>query len=372
MFGFYQAFESIVKQKEAYLTEGYPDVVSAHRMGITNVIAPGGTAFTEEQARLLKRHADKLIFVYDADKGGISSAKRMFQKAFGAGFDISYVLLPPGLDLDDVCRKYSLEEVKSILSDRMDVVEFYLKNSPPQTGPDSKLKSLDELITFFSEERSPTRKMMWIRHAGEKLGIDPRDIEERCNEIYLQNAQQNNTGQNASQIAARPALLEISSMDMNVELIGEYFVANLLTVPVENRRHYFELLNPKDIGFLPQKILEPYTVLYDSFHAGHELFMSALAPQGHQQDLFESSKIADAWNAYKRLHAEGRIAHLPYNIFRHLKQKMLVSLKSSANALLFFAKEEKKTRLLSEIRVAESKKRFSDVEHLTELLGSME
>ena len=64
------ALNEIRKTKIAYIAEGYMDVIALHQAGITNAIAPLGTAFTDEQAKLLKRWAEKLIFFFDTDEAG--------------------------------------------------------------------------------------------------------------------------------------------------------------------------------------------------------------------------------------------------------------------------------------------------------------
>ena len=64
------ALSEIRKTKTVYLAEGYMDVIALHQAGIQNAVAPLGTAFTDEQARLLSRWAEKVIFVFDSDEAG--------------------------------------------------------------------------------------------------------------------------------------------------------------------------------------------------------------------------------------------------------------------------------------------------------------
>jgi DNA primase len=64
------AMNEIRKTKTAYLAEGYMDVIALHQAGITNAVAPLGTAFTDDQARLLRRWADNICLVFDSDGAG--------------------------------------------------------------------------------------------------------------------------------------------------------------------------------------------------------------------------------------------------------------------------------------------------------------
>ena len=74
LYGLDLAIPEIKKTKTVYIAEGYMDVIALHQAGITNSIAPLGTAFTEEQARLLRRWAEKAILFFDSDEAGQNAA----------------------------------------------------------------------------------------------------------------------------------------------------------------------------------------------------------------------------------------------------------------------------------------------------------
>jgi DNA primase len=68
------ALPEIRKSREVYLAEGYMDVIALHQAGISNAVAPLGTAFTDDQAKLLRRWAEKACLVFDSDQAGQSAA----------------------------------------------------------------------------------------------------------------------------------------------------------------------------------------------------------------------------------------------------------------------------------------------------------
>jgi DNA primase len=70
------ALPEIRKTRAAYIAEGYMDVVALHQAGITNAVAPLGTAFTDEQARLLKRWAERIYLIFDTDEAGRKAAHK--------------------------------------------------------------------------------------------------------------------------------------------------------------------------------------------------------------------------------------------------------------------------------------------------------
>jgi DNA primase len=74
LFAIHLAIPEIRKTKEVYIAEGYLDVIALHQAGITNAVAPLGTAFTEEQAKLLRRWAEKVYLIFDNDEAGQNAA----------------------------------------------------------------------------------------------------------------------------------------------------------------------------------------------------------------------------------------------------------------------------------------------------------
>ncbi|MDR3343695.1 MAG: DNA primase [Treponema sp.] len=68
------ALPAIRKTGDVYIAEGYMDVIALHQAGITNAVAPLGTAFTDEQAKLLRRWAERVYLIFDADTAGQNAA----------------------------------------------------------------------------------------------------------------------------------------------------------------------------------------------------------------------------------------------------------------------------------------------------------
>lgn len=104
-FGMDKARTSIVKTREAWVVEGYNDVIGWHINGVTNTIAPCGTAITSQQISELKRICDKAVFCMDPDDAGIRSMLKYIPEFMKAGLRVEVVLLP--CDPDDFTRIYS-------------------------------------------------------------------------------------------------------------------------------------------------------------------------------------------------------------------------------------------------------------------------
>jgi len=105
LYGFNFAKEHIAKSRTAYLVEGNTDVITMQREGFLNTVGTCGTALTEKQATLLKRYADKIVIIRDADSAGVKAAKRDTGLLVRYGFTINTVILPEGQDPDSLCCK---------------------------------------------------------------------------------------------------------------------------------------------------------------------------------------------------------------------------------------------------------------------------
>src|SRR6266705_2593445 len=76
LFGLHKSKRALIEANCAIVCEGQLDLISLFEAGITNVVAPQGTAFTENQARILKRYVDEVVLCFDSDAAGAKAAER--------------------------------------------------------------------------------------------------------------------------------------------------------------------------------------------------------------------------------------------------------------------------------------------------------
>lgn len=106
IFGLYQAKRSIAKEGFAYLVEGQFDVITLHKYGVENVIGGSGTAFTDDQVRLIMRFTQSVVMIYDADAAGMKAAVKNCELLLKAGANVKCVRLPKGFDPDNYGQLY--------------------------------------------------------------------------------------------------------------------------------------------------------------------------------------------------------------------------------------------------------------------------
>ncbi len=104
LFGLHRTMRSIIDKKSAIVCEGQIDLITAYEAGVTNVIAPQGTAFTDKQARMLKRYAQEVVLCFDSDAAGEKAAERSLESLLAEDLGVRVAAMPPGEDPDSLIR----------------------------------------------------------------------------------------------------------------------------------------------------------------------------------------------------------------------------------------------------------------------------
>ena len=115
LYGLPQAIETVRKKNTALIVEGNVDVISLHGAGFTQAMAPLGTAFTEDQIRLLWTLCDEPVICFDGDGAGRKAMVRALNRALPmlrAGKSLKFAYLPDGMDPDDMIRKKSAKALQ--------------------------------------------------------------------------------------------------------------------------------------------------------------------------------------------------------------------------------------------------------------------
>ncbi|CUP61443.1 DNA primase [Clostridium baratii] len=168
------------KNEERYfiIVEGYMDLISLHQYGITNVVASLGTALTTNQARLLKRYADKVIISYDADFAGQTATLRGLEILKEAGFDVRVLQIPQGKDPDEFVRSNGRDAFLKLVNKAESLISYRLKKA--KDGIDFKDKtSLIEYGNRVAEilaNLNPVEKDIYVKSISEDTGIKEQSL----------------------------------------------------------------------------------------------------------------------------------------------------------------------------------------------------
>jgi DNA primase len=126
-FGLDRSKQAILKAGRAILCEGQLDLIAAFESGVTNIVAPLGTAFTDAQARLLARQTNEVLICFDADRAGQSATSKAFAKLAPAGVSVRVVPMPLGEDPDSLIRKGGAEAFQQVVTQAEDYFDFLIR-----------------------------------------------------------------------------------------------------------------------------------------------------------------------------------------------------------------------------------------------------
>ncbi len=150
LYGLPLAEPSIRKAGTAVVVEGYMDAIALHANGFTNTVASLGTAFTEEQATLLRRSASRVLLNFDSDEAGQRAARLALSIADRTGLDVAVVRVKGAKDPDELLREPSgREDYQSALDNAISVGDFLLDAA-----------SADKDITSVNGRRMFVQEMM--------------------------------------------------------------------------------------------------------------------------------------------------------------------------------------------------------------------
>ena len=126
IFGLNKSKRALLDTKTAVVCEGQLDLIACFMGGVTNVVAPQGTAFTPEHARILKRYAEEVVLCFDADNAGQNAAVRALDALLGAGLTVRVASVPNGKDPDEFIKQNGGEAFADVIKRAPGFFDWYL------------------------------------------------------------------------------------------------------------------------------------------------------------------------------------------------------------------------------------------------------
>ncbi len=195
LFGLHQNQDEIRKQRLAVIVEGNFDLIALAAYGCNNVVAPLGTALTENQIKLLKRYADQAVLLFDGDTAGVKAALRAAPLFFAAEMDATVALLPENHDPDSFVREKGKAALLSLLENGVELSRFILDELIKKygLGLEGKRKIAEELKDVIAATPSSLQRSVTVAHFAEKLGLVPQQLEKLMSDtVTLPSAERKN------------------------------------------------------------------------------------------------------------------------------------------------------------------------------------
>lgn len=167
---------------ELIMVEGYMDVISMFAAGLENAVASLGTAMTQQQARLIKRYADKVYLCYDGDNAGQAATLRGLDILSSEGVDPKVIVIPGKMDPDDYVKKFGREGFLQLKDNALGANSFKLMSMANEFD----LKTQDGREGFakkacaFVGGLQPVERERHISYIAGKTGLNESVVKAQC------------------------------------------------------------------------------------------------------------------------------------------------------------------------------------------------
>jgi len=281
LFNLDKARTAIRQAEFALLVEGQMDCISVYLRGIQNVVATSGTAFTEQQVALLRRHTSQVLVNFDPDTAGANAAEKSIALLTEEGFTIKIVTLEGGLDPDRFIRERGVEAYTAALRGARRQSDYLIERARqlfPGTGAEQKLKQMNFLLPHI--RRNPERLVrdQFAGDAAQKLGIDSTVLREELRQAALKRRDHIET--RAANPADRPSLSPawLSSMmgsdrEMNRRLLSHASAA------IQEGTQNVKESGPSTISRVEQILIRALAVTDPEFDQARRVATSAIASE---------------------------------------------------------------------------------------------
>lgn len=172
--------------KQLLIVEGYMDVISLHQRGITNVVAPLGTALTQQQGWLLRKNADQIILSFDSDEAGLNAKIRALDILQDMGCDIRVLQMEGAKDPDEYIVKYGNARFKNLIDKALSVIEFkvkVLKQNLNLENVNDKIKFLNEIAKLIAKIDNSIEREVYIEKIAKEYETSKEAIYAEVNKL---------------------------------------------------------------------------------------------------------------------------------------------------------------------------------------------
>ncbi len=286
LFHLFEAKDEIRRAGTAILVEGYFDVLGLWERNIKNAVAPLGTAFTPEQAKLLKRYTDRVILFFDSDNAGIEAAFKAMNVGRGNQLTVRVTNIDSGqgkTDPFDLSRQKTTDELLMLLDDARDELSFTLwyffhhKYNISQLS--EKKRAVGDFFAHLDTLSSELERISYLEAAAPVLQIELALLKQDFRQKAKGAIAVSPSSREKEEVSKAPQVLNRSEKDI-IALLLKY--PNLWSKEDDLlKEHHWETEN----GFLLYSFFRDRFLGGEAWDWDHLTSVINLLPVGLQNDL---------------------------------------------------------------------------------------
>lgn len=251
LYGLFTAKQSIAKEDNCYLVEGYTDVIQMYQRGITNVVSSSGTALTPDQIRLISRLTKNVTLLFDGDDAGLRAAIRGVDIILEQGMNVQICTFPKGEDPDSFAKKNSLEYIQNYFAEHsQDFIRFKasMLAEEVRSNPVQRAETIRDVVESIAKIPDLIKQELYIQDTARTL-----DISEDVLFNTLAQINQANKRQPARRSEKGPTMQVVQKepkevQKLNVQHILERKILEILLLygdKEETFEEFYEIFNEK-------------------------------------------------------------------------------------------------------------------------------
>lgn len=179
LYAFNFAKESIRKEKSVIFCEGYMDVIAYHQAGITNVVAPLGTALTEDQVRIISSFVDTVYLSFDSDEAGQNATFKAILLCRKMDLPVKIIKLDGGKDPSEILNKFGVDLLTNAINDAIIDTDFLLSALATRYNigtPDGRTQASLAFFSYVDSLNSDIQKDTCLEKLCQAYNLKPEAV----------------------------------------------------------------------------------------------------------------------------------------------------------------------------------------------------
>ena len=249
LYGLYHAKQSIAKEDNCYLVEGYTDVIQFHQTGIKNVVASSGTALTPEQIRLINRLTKNITVLFDSDAAGMRASIRGIDLILEQGMNVKVCSFPNGEDPDSFAKQNTFEELALYLEENAkDFIQFKasILVEEANNDPIKKAETIRDIVNSISKIPYAIKREIYIQECSRIMDISEDVLFSTLAQINKKEFQEANKNYKAEQKTLHVVKAEKPTQKVNHQYELERKIIEILLLYGNETEKFEDLVLKED------------------------------------------------------------------------------------------------------------------------------
>ena len=178
-FGLDKSKRAILDAGFAIICEGQLDLIACFTNGVQNIVAPQGTAFTDQHARIIKRYANEVVLCFDSDNAGQNAIVRSLDHLLASGLAVRVAVVPSPHDPDSFIKANGGEAFNELIKNAAGFFDYYLNRlcaTNDITSDKGRLVILKSMAESVHKTGNSVLVDTYAQKTALRLGVPPESV----------------------------------------------------------------------------------------------------------------------------------------------------------------------------------------------------